>query len=39
MQRIKQLHPYSIPARLVLPVVGGGDDFLTWISQQCGIGH
>ena len=36
LQEIKRLHPYSVPARLVLPVVGGGSDFLAWISEQCG---
>ncbi len=33
---IKRLHPYSVPARLVLPVIDGGADFLAWIAQQCG---
>jgi periplasmic divalent cation tolerance protein len=28
---LKQLHPYDLPARLVLPVIGGGEDFLRWI--------
>ena len=38
LQEIKRLHPYSVPARLVLPVIGGGEDFLSWINAQCGIG-
>lgn len=36
LEEIKRLHPYSVPARLVLPVTGGGSDFLEWIGQQCG---
>jgi periplasmic divalent cation tolerance protein len=36
LAEIKRLHPYSVPARLVLPVIGGGQDFLDWISAQCG---
>jgi periplasmic divalent cation tolerance protein len=35
LEEIKRLHPYSLPARLVLPVAGGGADFLGWIAQQC----
>lgn len=35
LEEIKRLHPYSVPARLILPVIGGGDDFLNWIAGQC----
>jgi periplasmic divalent cation tolerance protein len=35
LREIKRLHPYSVPARLVLPVAGGGADFLAWIAGQC----
>ncbi|MBX2804450.1 MAG: divalent-cation tolerance protein CutA [Hyphomicrobiales bacterium] len=35
LEEIKRLHPFSKPARLVLPVVGGGADFLGWIETQC----
>jgi periplasmic divalent cation tolerance protein len=31
---VKRLHPYSLPARLMLAVEGGGDDFLAWIHDQ-----
>lgn len=34
LTEIKRLHPYSTPARLVLPVAGGGEDFLQWIAAQ-----
>ncbi|MFN7612175.1 MAG: divalent cation tolerance protein CutA [Alphaproteobacteria bacterium] len=29
--RIKALHPYSNPAILTLPVLGGSPEFLAWI--------
>jgi periplasmic divalent cation tolerance protein len=35
LKEIKRLHPYEVPARLVLPVAGGGSDFLAWIAAQC----
>ena len=31
---IKRLHPYDVPARLVLPVTGGGADFIDWIVAE-----
>ncbi|MEJ0010357.1 MAG: divalent-cation tolerance protein CutA [Alphaproteobacteria bacterium] len=33
--RIRALHPYEIPAILVLPVGGGDADFLGWIESGC----
>lgn len=29
--RIRELHPYEVPELLVLPVSGGGADYLAWI--------
>jgi periplasmic divalent cation tolerance protein len=37
LAEVKRLHPYSLPARLVLALDGGGDDFLDWIQQQTGV--
>lgn len=34
LAEIKRLHPYAVPARLVLPVSGGGEDYLRWIAEQ-----
>jgi periplasmic divalent cation tolerance protein len=34
LAEVKRLHPYSVPARLVLAVDGGGDDFVQWICDQ-----
>jgi periplasmic divalent cation tolerance protein len=30
----RKLHPYSNPALIVLPVIGGSDDFLRWIAER-----
>jgi periplasmic divalent cation tolerance protein len=37
LAEVKRLHPYSLPARLLLAVEGGGDDFLDWIRNQSGV--
>jgi periplasmic divalent cation tolerance protein len=37
LAEVKRLHPYSLPARLMLAVDGGGSDFLEWIQQQTGV--
>jgi periplasmic divalent cation tolerance protein len=37
LAEVKRLHPYSLPARLLLAVDGGGDDFLQWICSQSGV--
>jgi periplasmic divalent cation tolerance protein len=37
LAEVKRLHPYSLPARLMLAVDGGGGDFLEWIQQQTGV--
>jgi periplasmic divalent cation tolerance protein len=28
------LHPYTVPCFLVLPVVGGNEDYLAWLREQ-----
>ncbi len=28
---VKRLHPYEVPALLVLPTVGGSEDYCAWI--------
>lgn len=35
----KALHPYSNPALVVLPVLGGSADFLDWITDQTRQAH
>jgi periplasmic divalent cation tolerance protein len=32
----KRLHPYELPALLVLPTEGGSDDYCAWILGQTG---
>jgi periplasmic divalent cation tolerance protein len=34
MQETKRLHPYEVPALLVLPTEGGSDDYCGWIVSQ-----
>jgi periplasmic divalent cation tolerance protein len=31
---VREGHPYSNPALLVLPVAGGSQDFISWIKEQ-----
>lgn len=31
---VRKLHPYTNPALLVLPVIGGSDAFVQWIAEQ-----
>lgn len=32
--RVKELHSYTVPCVVALPVVGGNADFLAWIGQE-----
>jgi periplasmic divalent cation tolerance protein len=32
----KRLHPYELPALLVLPTEGGSDEYCSWILSQTG---
>jgi periplasmic divalent cation tolerance protein len=32
----KRLHPYELPALLVLPTEGGSDEYCGWILSQTG---
>ncbi len=34
LAEIKRLHSYEVPARLILPLAGGGEDFLQWLTEQ-----
>lgn len=34
--RIQVLHPYEVPELLALPVVGGGEAYLTWLAESTG---
>jgi periplasmic divalent cation tolerance protein len=32
--RLKALHPYEVPECLMVPVQGGGADYLAWVAQS-----
>ncbi len=32
--RVKQLHTYSCPCVIALPIIGGNPDYLQWLQQQ-----
>jgi periplasmic divalent cation tolerance protein len=32
--RVKQLHSYTVPEVVFLPIVGGNPDYLTWIRES-----
>ncbi|MHC1581407.1 divalent-cation tolerance protein CutA [Methanopyrus sp.] len=34
VRRIVELHSYDVPAVLVVPVLGGHEEFLEWIKEQ-----
>ena len=38
MADTKRLHPYELPALLVLPSEGGSDEYCGWIASQTGQG-
>ena len=39
VDKIIELHPYDVPAAIVLPVSGGSHQFLDWISEQTSHGQ
>ncbi len=34
VQRVKELHSYSVPEILALPVIDGSGDYLKWLRQE-----
>ena len=34
MAEVKRLHPYDVPALLVLPTAGGSEDYCAWIVNE-----
>ena len=32
--KVKELHPYATPCLVVLPIVGGSDEYLSWIRSE-----
>ena len=36
VKRVKALHSYSVPCIVALPIIGGNNDFLTWVKKETG---
>lgn len=34
IERIRELHDYDVPEIIVLPIIGGSDDYLQWIIDE-----
>lgn len=37
-ERVLALHPYDVPEFLVLPVIGGGEAYMTWVEGSTAPG-
>ncbi|MBI5847080.1 MAG: divalent-cation tolerance protein CutA [Nitrospirae bacterium] len=33
-KRVKEIHPYTVPEIIALPVIGGSDEYLQWLGQE-----
>jgi len=33
---VKQIHPYTVPEIIALPIIGGNEDYLKWIDKETG---
>ncbi|MDQ7082524.1 MAG: divalent-cation tolerance protein CutA [Aquificota bacterium] len=33
-EMVKEVHPYTVPEIIALPIVGGNDDYLHWIGES-----
>jgi periplasmic divalent cation tolerance protein len=33
-RRVRELHPYEVPEFIVVPVEGGSDDYLQWVTSS-----
>jgi len=31
---VKQIHPYTVPEIIALPIIGGNKDFLNWVDKE-----
>ena len=34
IQLVKEIHPYSVPEIIALPIIGGNNDYLQWIEKE-----
>ncbi len=37
VRRVKEIHPYSVPEVIALPIIAGNPDYLVWISESIGV--
>jgi periplasmic divalent cation tolerance protein len=35
-KRVRELHSYSVPEIIALPIIDGSDDYLRWLDEQVG---
>ena len=35
-KRVRELHSYSVPEIIALPIIDGSDDYLQWLDEQVG---
>lgn len=35
IRRVRELHSYSVPAILALPILEGNADYLAWVEAEC----
>ena len=38
MARVREVHPYDLPEIVVLPIIGGDEGYLEWISESVRVG-
>lgn len=36
ISRVRELHDYDVPEVLALPIVGGMEEYMEWVRQECG---
>lgn len=36
VRRVKSLHSYSVPEIIAVPIVGGSQDYLSWVKESTG---
>ncbi len=34
IEQVKEVHPYTVPEIIALPIVGGNEDYLHWIGES-----
>ncbi len=36
VEKVKEVHPYTVPEIIALPIVAGNEDYLRWIEESIG---